>query len=319
MTATTATTPTPICLPVLDAHGRNFVLFATRKYAGMAVMFSQLVINNVDKDAKKAAAAVFVDGLATVLKEESITLMRTADIRHKALHPAFRAVIIRPDDALDTSLEGVTAWYMLDERSFATEEASMRMSTDRSGLRCPVGGADRASLCDKLAAVKQALTAGNADALRVLWKDASVEEKRELFDEGVEAAAQLALEQGKTQLVLLLLHTFDLSKRDVCGHDNYAFRRAILAGHFGVVEVLRQAFCLTRDDFFGPNFCVAHEAVRAGNLTALKYLLGTFPKHITAKDVCGRKYSVFCEAVLQGHTDMIQFLVRHFDMCKGAQ
>lgn len=309
--------PTPISLPVLDAQGRNYVLFDFQWYTGIHNLFKQLVINSVDTDAKRAAVAVFVDALKTVLQQIGLELFHKSDIYHKFIDDReHRVVVVRPDDALDTSLEGVTAWYMVDDRSFATAQAFMRLSTDR--------GAQQSGLLLKLSAVRRALSRGDADALEALWKDHSDEDKRALFDGlgGVHTAAQHALQYGHTLLLIVLIKTFGMSMDDLFGLKNEAFGRAVLACRIGTIESLKRLATIPVFDFFGDRFRFAHEAVRTGNLAALKYMLKqaeTRQVSVTAEDVCGRNNSVFYDAVQRGHLEMAQFLVTYFDMGKTGQ
>lgn len=260
--------PRRIALPVATGGG-HFQLFSCEPvYKGLLSLFDQLVINNVDTDAKREAAAKFVAGVQAIFREDNNSLVVRKDVSGAAR--GYKSVVMRPDDTLQPdAVSGVTVWYMLDTTSFATAKAFLEMSTDRP----QPAAADPPPTAD---AARRELLSGKLSAME--WYIQRYDVRANDLCGPQCADLHNAMRSGKCSPVLLnfLVDNFQLKEEAVCGAGHRVVHDLVRAGHKDLVEYLIDKFGLKQGDVCGPNNRAFYAAVLRGNGALLRSLVTIF-------------------------------------------
>lgn len=294
----------------MNQHGVRYQLFdCDKKYTGLTRMFYQLVINNVDTDAKRASVETFLDGVATVCGEQSITLYNKSDVIPNWSGSAnSRIVVVRPDDALDSSCGYVTAWYMVSETAFATAKAFLQMSSDR-----PVPPADAPVPVPnpELEKLRKAVLEG--DLLEV---ERMVDSEADACGSKYEVVHQ-AVQRGHHCVVHYLAKHFHLSRSKVCGAHGEHVQAALKMGHTTIVTALAHRFQMSKGQVCGKDCSALHSAIKAGHLQVVKDVVDMydFERH----EVLGKDNEVLYHAVLNNHSELVKYLIAKLKLVGKSQ
>lgn len=275
--------PVAISLPVAcDTDDKNvnksvsqnvsyFQLFdCEKKYTGLLNMFTQLVINNVDTDAKRKAVDVFVKGVDRICNENDKQLQVAQDVKQNISFSIFRYIVIRPDDAMDSSMIGIKVWYMVSESAFATPKAFLEMSSDRP---TPVKRYQ-----DLMRNLTQAMKNGNAVQVMAILDANPALTKADVFCAFGYPNGRVwgAVVDGHVDLLKYLTSEFKLSKEEVCGSECQFVCRAFIDGHLEMVKMLCLLFDLTKEEVFGANNHGLYGAALHGHLEAIQWVVKHF-------------------------------------------